>query len=87
LAVLLVGALAGAHNHHSHLRWAGLGRAAYLAHEAQRQNKTFDRFMVHPHTMMFEMAATIGGLVIIVLIYELLVAAFTAILPAQKPGV
>ena len=83
LAVILIGALAGLYVDHTNQRWNRLGRAAYVAYQDQRANRFFDRLTAHPHHLLFEMIGSILGMVILALFYELVVAGFTAILPAS----
>jgi hypothetical protein len=84
LTVLLLGAIGGVFNHYSHLRWVARGRDEFLAYEMKYQNRRFDRYMMHPHGVIYDVILTVGGLLTICVAYELLVAGFTAILPPNR---
>jgi hypothetical protein len=85
LTILVLGILGGAIIHADHVRWAARGRDAFLANRMQYENRRFDRLIQHPHGMFAEVVVVIAELILAVLIYELLVAAFTAIMPASTP--
>jgi hypothetical protein len=81
--IFLLGTIMGVFNHYSHLRWITRGRDAFLFHQMQYQNRRFTRFELH-HNLIHDVISTVGGLVLICVVYELLVAGFTAILPPSR---
>jgi hypothetical protein len=72
------GALAGIYNHHSYLKWNGLGRTAYLNYQGSR----FDRFMTNPKPETFDILGGVVVVVILVGLYELVVAGISKLLKA-----
>jgi hypothetical protein len=85
LAIILFGIIGGAEVHHTHVRWGQQGRSAFLAHQFEYQNRQFNKWMVHPHGVLFEIVATTCGLVLLFGLYELVAAGFFALLSAQTP--
>jgi hypothetical protein len=84
LPIILFGVLGGIAVHHNEARSIAEGRDAYLAHALQLQSLRFDRMASHPHSLLFDMVRAIGTLVGFAVIYELIVAVFTAVLPPSK---
>ena len=87
LTIFLLGIPIGAFVHRTDVRWVERGRDAFLTYQMQYQSRRFDRFVMHPHGLVFQIINAIAALAIIFGIYELLVAGFTAILPARTPEV
>jgi hypothetical protein len=85
LAIFVLGTIGGALVHLNDVRWSERGRDAFLANRMQYENRRFDRLMLHPHSLFAQVVSVVAELMLAALIYELLVAAFTAILRAPTP--
>ena len=79
--IMLFGILGGIGVQHNESRSIAEGRDAYLAHALQLQGLRFDRMVLHPHSLLFDIVRASGALVGLVVIYEVIVAGFTAVLP------
>jgi hypothetical protein len=86
LTILVLGILGGVIVHFEDVRWAARGRGAFLANRMQSASLRFDRIMLH-HSLFAHVIGVIAELTLAALIYESLVAAFTAILSASTPEV
>ncbi len=80
LAILFLGVFFGLYKHAQQVRWAGLGRQAYLAD----QNHQFDLGMSPPHSAF---AMIVAGVILATAafgVYELLAAGIASILPRHQ---
>ncbi|HMH16130.1 MAG TPA: hypothetical protein VK578_23740 [Edaphobacter sp.] len=66
----IFGALFGLYMYHDHLKWIGLGRAAFLDWEGMR----FDRVIVHPKPEIVAVLSVVIAALIVAGLYELVVA-------------
>jgi hypothetical protein len=82
LAVVFAGVLFGLYKHAQQVRWAGLGRQAFLADQSHQ----FDVGMAPPHGTF---AMILAGIVLAGItfgIYELLAAGIALVLPRHQPA-
>jgi hypothetical protein len=79
LAVLFLGVLFGVYKHFMQVRWATLGREAFLAD----QSRQFDKGMMPPHGELVTMVAGVILAAVAVGLYELLAAGITMVLPVS----
>jgi hypothetical protein len=80
LAVVLTGVIFGLYKHAQQVRWAGLGRQAFLA----EQSRQFDLGMAPPHGTFAMILAGVLLAGIAYGVYELLAAGIALILPRHQ---
>ncbi|HXY78933.1 MAG TPA: hypothetical protein VEH47_08975 [Candidatus Acidoferrales bacterium] len=68
ISAVVLGALFGSYIHHDYVRWAQLGREAFLAHQAAR----FNQYMSPPHPIALTVFASTVMIVGALAIYEVL---------------
>jgi hypothetical protein len=68
VAMLVMGILVGFYRYHDYLTWNQRGKDAFINHQLQR----FDRYMAHPHSLIFTMESTAVAYVLILGVYELI---------------
>jgi hypothetical protein len=80
VAMLVMGILVGVYRYHDYLTWNQRGKDAFINHQLQR----FDRYMAHPHSLIFTMVSTAVAYVLILGVYELIAAVVSKFLPSSQ---
>lgn len=78
-AVVVMGILFGSYNYHNYTTWNLRGRDAFLSHELER----FNKYMAHPHSILFTLTAATIACAFIFGFYELIAVAFLKLLPSK----
>jgi hypothetical protein len=78
-AVIVIGLVAGSYNHHRYMTWNRRGKDAFIAYQLGK----FDKYMAHPHSLMFTLATNVIAWALILGFYELIVAVLSKLFPPQ----
>jgi hypothetical protein len=83
LAIFVMGILVGLYRYHDYVTWNQRGKDAFITNQLQR----FDRYMAHPHSLLFTLVSTAFAYALILGIYELIAGLIEKImpLPASSP--
>src|ERR1700676_2760872 len=82
-AVIVMGLVAGSYTHHMYMTWNGRGKDAFIAYQLGR----FDKYMAHPHSLMFTFASNVIAWAFILGFYELIAAVLSKLFPPQPTAV
>jgi hypothetical protein len=66
--------------HHDYAKWGDLGRDAFMNYQARR----FDNYMAAGHPRSLTYFGTLAVVTLTALVYEMVAAAFSKILPKEK---
>jgi hypothetical protein len=82
MAIIFAGVMFGLYKHAQQMRWAGLGRQAFLADQSHQ----FDLGMSPPHGTFAMIVAGVLLAGITFGVYELLAAGIALVLPRHQPA-